>query len=227
MATITISRKNGCKAKYSESPLKLPNGEEVLFKIEGLVQPEGVDKEEMVEFLKHVENKIDTAILEKTGSDRLPSGFPHFYFDCPYNDLFDLLVTIFGMTYVEEEQIMLCPGNEKLGFEGSWEEYLQYKKQRNEKILVVNTAGSDDDRSMIKYWEDNTHYGFHVQKYLCPATKELLPRDGLDGAHVDVVGYPKMGKFITPVKLEFNRSHSRTSFYVKAEYLVVAPKKEE
>ena len=130
------------------------------------------------------------------------------------------------MTYVEDEHIMLFPGNDALGFNGIWEEYMQFKIQRKDRVLVVNTEGSDDDRSMIKHWEDNTHYGFHVQKYLCPATKELLGRDDLDGAHVDIVGYPKMGQFITPVKLEFNRSHSRKSFYVKAEYLVKAPKEE-
>lgn len=224
MATITISRENGCMALYREEPLKLPSGKEVLFKIEDLLLPSTVDKGEMVDFLKYVENKIDTEILKKTGNDILPSGYPHFYFGCPYDETFDLMVTIFDMTYVEEEHIMLYPGNDAFGFDGGWEEYLNYKKQRNERILVVNTEGSDENRSMIKYWEDNTHYEFHVQKYLCPATKELLGRDGLDGAHVDIVGYPKMGHFITPVKLEFNRSHSRMSFFVKPEYLVVVPK---
>ena len=77
---------------------------------------------------------------------------------------------------------------------------------------------------MIQYWEDHTHYGFHLQKYLCPATFDLLTRDELDGAHVEIVGYPGMGLFITPVQKGFNRSHSRKSFYVKPEYLVEAPK---
>lgn len=45
----------------------------------------------------------------------------------------------------------------------------------------------------------------------------------LHGSHVEIVGYPNMGLFITPVKKGFNRSHMRTSLFVKPEYLVVAP----
>lgn len=64
---------------------------------------------------------------------------------------------------------------------------------------------------------------FGYGPYICPATGELLDRDELDGAHVEIVDYPNMGLFITPVKKGFNRSHKRTSFFVKPEYLVVAP----
>jgi len=39
MSKYIINRENGCFVKYSESPLKLPNGEIVLFKIEGILQP--------------------------------------------------------------------------------------------------------------------------------------------------------------------------------------------
>lgn len=52
---IKIDRENGCAVQYSESPLKLPNGEIVLFKIEGICQPEGVNDDDMKVFLKHVE----------------------------------------------------------------------------------------------------------------------------------------------------------------------------
>ena len=82
---------------------------------------------------------------------------------------------------------------------------------------------TDDDGSMIQYWVDKTQYEFGYGPYICPATGELLDRDELDGAHVEIVDYPNMGLFITLVKKGFNRSHKRTSFFVKPEYLVVAP----
>ena len=178
MITYTIKRKNGCAVKYSESPLKLSNGEIVPFKIEGILQPKGVNDEEMADFLKNVENKLDTEIVSRTQAQGV---FPHFYIDCPYPDKADLLVKIFNMSYVEAFQ----------------------------------------------YWVDKTHYEFEVGPYICPATRDLLGRDGLDGAHVEIVGYPEMGRFITPVQQGFNRSHSRMSFYVKPEYLVVAPGEEK
>lgn len=52
-----------------------------------------------------------------------------------------------------------------------------------------------------------------------PATGDLLDRDGLDEAHVEIVGYPNIGLFITLVKKGFNRDHLRASFFVKPEYL--------
>lgn len=221
MQMITISRNNGSTVQYSESPIELPNGEKVLYRIEGLKQPEGVSDEEMSDFLKEVENKIDTEIVKRTN---LQGIFPHFYIRCPYPDKADLIVRLFDMSYVEELDIMLYPSNRLLSFQGNWENYKQRKIIEGERVLVVNAEGTDDDCSMIQYWEDHTHYGFHVQKYLCPATFDLLTRDELDGAHVEIVGYPGMGQFITPVQKGFNRSHSRKSFYVKPEYLVEAPK---
>lgn len=218
---ITISRENGCAVQYSEMPLILPNGDTVLYKIEGIYQPEGISDEEMKHFLLYVENKIDSKIVKKT---QVQGVFPHFYISCPYTEKADMLVQLFKMSYVETMDIMLYPSNSRLSFEGNWNEYKQYKAIHGEKILVVNAERTDDDRSMIDYWEDKTHYGFDIQKYLCPATFDLLSRDELDGAHVKIVGYPAMGKFITPVRKGFNRSHSRKSFYVKPEYLVEAPK---
>lgn len=218
---ITISSNNGCVVQYSETPKKLPNGEIVLYRIEGVNQPEGVSDEEMSGFLKGVENKIDTEIVRKTNRQGI---FPHFYICCPYPDQADLIVRLFDMSYVEKMDIMLYPSNRQLSFKGNWESYKQNKIIEGQKVLVVNAEGTDDDRSMIQYWEDHTHYSFYVQKYLCPATFDLLSRDELDGAHVEIVGYPGMGQFITPVQKSFNRSHSRKSFYVKPEYLVEAPK---
>ena len=58
MGMITINRKNGCAVQYSESPLKLPNGDIVLYKIEGIMQPEGVSNEEMEDFLKYHLRKV-------------------------------------------------------------------------------------------------------------------------------------------------------------------------
>lgn len=221
MSTYTISRKNGCAVKYSESPLKLSNGEIVPFKIEGILQPKGVNDEEMCDFLKEVENKLDTIIVAKT---QVQGVFPHFYIDCPYPDKSDMLVGLFNMSYVEALGIMLYPADNQLRFHGSWDEYKQYKTMRGENVLVVNAKDTEDDESMIQFWVDNTHFEFEVSPYLCPATKELLNRDGLDGAHVEIVGYPEMGRFITPVQQGFNRSHLRKSFYVKPEWLVVAPR---
>lgn len=58
MSTYTISRKNGCAVKYSESPLKLSNDEIVPFKIEGILQPKGVNDEEMCDFPANVNFRI-------------------------------------------------------------------------------------------------------------------------------------------------------------------------
>lgn len=106
MNMFTISRKNGCAVQYSESPLILPNGEIVLYKIEGIMQPEGVSKEEMEDFLKYVENKIDTDIVAKTNAQGV---FPHFYISCPYPNNADMLVRLFNMSYVEGLNIMIYP----------------------------------------------------------------------------------------------------------------------
>ncbi len=220
MDMITISRHNGCAVQYSESPMKLPNGEIVLFKIEGVLQPEGVSDEEMADFLNYVENKLDTAIVSKTNAQGV---FPHFYISCPYPNKADMLVRQFNMSYIEALNIMIYPAYRQFRFQGNWEEYKQYKAMRGELVQVVNAKDTDDDGSMIQYWVDKTQYEFGYGPYICPATGELLDRDGLDGAHVEIVDYPNMGLFITPVKKGFNRSHKRTSFFVKPEYLVVAP----
>ena len=220
MDMITISRKNGCAVQYSESPLKLPNGEIVLFKIEGILQPEGVSDEEMVDFLKYVENKLDTEIVSRTHAQGV---FPHFYISCPYLNKADMLVKLFNMSYVEALNIMIYPAYGQFRFQMNWEEYKQYKSMRGELVQVVNAKDTEDDGSMIQCWVDKTQYEFGYAPYICPATGDLLDRDGLDGAHVEIVGYPNMGLFITPVKKGFNRGHSRASFFVKPEYLVVAP----
>lgn len=217
---IKIDRENGCAVQYSESPLKLPNGEIVLFKIEGICQPEGVNDDDMKEFLKHVENDIDTEIIKRT---QIEGVFPHFYLCCPYPNKADMLVRFFNMSYVEALNIMLYPSCDQLRFHGNWDRYKQYKESRGESILVVNAKNTEDDGSMIEYWVKGTGYEFDYSPFLCPATLDLLNKDGLDGAHVEIVGYPEMGQFITPVKKGFNRSHSRKSFYVKAENLVIAP----
>lgn len=118
---------------------------------------------------------------------------------------------------------MLYPADDNLKFQGTWEKYKEYKTQRHEPILVVNADNTDEDKSMIEYWTEHTHYPFYKGLYLCPATKDLLERDGLDGAHVEIVGHPEMGKFITPLQNGFNRSRSHMTFYVKPGYLVEAP----
>jgi hypothetical protein len=220
MSILTFSRENGCAIQYSENPIKLPTNEIVFFKIEGLHQPSGVSDDEMQRFLLVFENKINTEVIKRTQAQGI---FPQFYIACPYPEQAELIVKSFNMTYVDDLQIMLQPSDSRLDFQGNWDDYKEYKTAKKEKILVVNVEGSEEDGSMIQYWIENTHYGFHVQKYLCPATGELLGRDGLDGAHVEIVGHPEMGQFITPVQQGFNRSHSRKPFYVKPEYLVVAP----
>lgn len=220
MGMITINRENGCAVQYSESPLKLPNGEIVLYKIEGIMQSEGVSNEEMEDFLKYVENKLNTNIVAKTNAQGV---FPHFYISCPYPHMADMLVGLFNMSYVEGLNIMIYPAYEQLKFHGTREDYMQYKTMRGEMVQVVNAEETEDDGSMIQHWVDHTHYEFETAPYICPATGALLGRDGLDGAHVEIVGYSEMGLFITPVRKEFNRGHSRRSFFVKPEYLVTAP----
>jgi hypothetical protein len=217
---ITINRENGCAVQYSESPLALPNGEVVFFKIEGILKPEKVGDEVMEDFLREVGNKLNTEVLKRK---EMQGVFPQFYISCPFVNNADVFVRLFKMSYVEALGIMLCPPCDQLRFQGSWEEYKQYKTMRGELVLVANAEDTEDDGSMIQHWVDNTHYAFHKEPYLCPATHDLLGRDGLDGAHVEIVGYPEMGRFITPVRKDFNRGHSRGSFYVKPEYLVVAP----
>ena len=221
MDMITISRNNGCAVQYSESPMKLPNGEIVLFKIEGICQPEGVSDDDLKDYLKKVENDINTEIIKRTQAEGV---FPHFYIGCPYSNKVGIMVDFFKMSYVEALNIMLCPPSGQLRFHGSWDEYKQYKTMRGEYVLVANAKNTEDDESMIEYWVKETGFEFRYSPYLCPATHDLLGRDGLDGAHVEIVGYPEMGKFITPVRKSFNRGHSKRSFLVKAENLVMAPR---
>ena len=154
---LKISRNNGCAVQYSESPLKLPNGERVLFKIEGVLQPERVSDEEMADFLKTVENKLDTEIVSRTHAHGV---FPHFYISCPYPNKADMLVRQFNMSYIEDLNIMIYPADEQFRFQGNWEEYKQYKAMREEQVQVVNAKDTDDDGSMIQYWVDKTQYGF-------------------------------------------------------------------
>lgn len=77
-----ISKKNVGSVRYSQSPLKLPNGETVLFKIVGYEKLEGVSDEEMAGLMKEVEDKINSAILEIEDTRALSPQHPHFYIDC-------------------------------------------------------------------------------------------------------------------------------------------------
>lgn len=214
--------KNGCVVQYSNSPLKLPNDDMVYFKIERIEIPEGCE-EDMVSLLKEVENDINTETIRITNG-RAIGVFPHFYIECPYLGCMDLILSIFAMTYVDELKIMVQPAIDDLNFKGSCEEYLEMKKAKKEFVLVANARDTEAEKSMIQYWVDKTHYEFGYAPFTCPATYDTLNRDMLDGAHVEIVGHSEMGQFITPVSQTFNRSHSRRSFYVKPENLVIAPK---
>ncbi len=225
MSTYIKDEANGCTIKYRQAPLELPDGETVYFEIEGIEIPEGADKEDMVELLKKLENDLNTEVLKITGQQA--SGvYPHFYVRCPYPEKADIIVSTFLMTYVDSMRILVQPAIGELGFIGSKDEYLRMKKDRDDEVLVVNAKNTTANESMIQYWVDHTYFEFGYSPYLCPATGEVLGRGGLDGAHVEIVGHPEMGQFITPVKKAFNESHSRRSFYVKPEYLVEAPNKE-
>lgn len=98
------------------------------------------------------------------------------------------------------------------------------KDPGEEYVWVQNVPSEDlDDRSFIRYWEDNTHYEFDYADYLCPATHQLCRRDELDGAHVKIVDEDDDTIYITPVHQLFNRSRSDRPFRVKRKYLVIAP----
>lgn len=224
MAIFRVNRHNGCIIRYNENPIELATGEQVDYEVEGVYRPNGVSDEDWDDFLKAFENRINTEVAARRG---LQGVFPHFYIRCPFADIMDRLVTLFNMSYVDDHRIMLCPPDDRLVFHGNWDEYLQMKKESGENILIMNATDTEDEGSMIQFWIDKTAFEFGYSSYLCPATNDLLNRDGLDGAHVEIVGHPEMGRFIIPVKKEFNRSHSRRSFYVKPEYLVVAPREEE
>ena len=225
MSIYKVNKANGCTIKYRQAPLELPNGETVYFEIEGIEIPEGADKDEMVELLKKFENELNTEVLNISGH-QVSGVFPHFYIRCPYPEKADIIVSTFLMTYVDSLRILVQPAIGELSFQGSKEEYLRMKKDRGEEVLVVNAKDTTANESMIQYWVDHTHFEFGYSPFLCPATGEVLGRDGLDGAHVEIVGHPEMGQFITPVQKAFNEGHSRRSFYVRSEFLVEAPNKE-
>ena len=208
---------------FERNDIKLPNGNECYVEVSRFAKPEDADEKDVDDFLKAFENHVDTVLCDKFG---MQGVFPHFYIRCPYDESLDDLIKLLPMTFVEELRLLLCPAFPDLGFQRDWDAYQHYKLMNNEKVLVVNAAGTEGDGSMIQHWIDHTHYEFDFAPYTCPATLETLGRDGLDGAHVKIVGYPGMGLFITPVQKRFNESHSRKPFYVKPEYLVEAPKNE-
>ncbi len=102
---------NGC-VEYYEKPLKLPNGETVLYKIEKINRSEGVEADVFENLLKEVEGEINWAILEKQNGRSLYPQYPHFYFDETLKDdeNFRVMVSLFQMTPVEGKNIMLYPG---------------------------------------------------------------------------------------------------------------------
>ena len=101
---------NGC-VEYFEKPLELPNGETVLYKIEKINRPEGVEADVFENLLKEVEGEINWAILEKQNGGSLYPQYPHFYFDETLKDdeNFRVMVSLFQMTPVEGKNIMLYP----------------------------------------------------------------------------------------------------------------------
>ena len=213
--------KNKFAVEYNEEVLKLPDGEVYhIYQVTRMSKSEGVSPEEIVDFLKGFENHLDTLLVSKYG---LEGMFPHFYIQSPYDESLDDIIKLFPMTYVDDMNILLYPKDSRFDFQGEWDDYLSFKRMRNERVLVVNAEGTEADEIMIDYWEEHTNYNFAEHGYTCPATLKECKREELDGAHVEIVGHPEMGRFITPLYNGFNRSHSRRPLYVRPEYLVVAP----
>lgn len=206
---------------YSEGELKLPDGEVChIYQVTRMVKPEGAKPEEIEGFLKEFENHLDTSLVSKY---ELEGVFPHFFIQCPYDESLDDFIKFFPMTFIDDMNILLYPEDSRFDFQEGWAEYLSFKKMRKEHVFVVNAEGTETDRTMIDYWQGNTNYNFSEHGYTCPATLKGCRREELDGAHVEIVGHPEMGQFVTPLYKGFNRSHSRRPLYIKPEYLVVAP----
>lgn len=213
---------NNCFAvDYNEDELKFPDGEVChIYQVTRMGKPEGASPEEIEGFLKGFENHLDTSLVSKYG---LEGVFPHFYIQCPYDESLDDFIKLFPMTYIDDMNILVYPKDNRFDFLDEWDDYLPFKRIRNERVLVVNAEGTEADGTMIEYWERNTNYNFSEHRYTCPATLKGCRREELDGAHVEIVGHPEMGQFITPLYNGFNRSHSRKPLYVRPDYLVVAP----
>lgn len=220
MEMIKENKDNGCIIQYSESPIKLPNSQDVFFKIDYIHKPERAADDDMAAYLKEIENQINWELINKRG---LTGVFPHFYIQCPYTKEMALVLETFIMSYVDDLNIMLYPADNQLKFQGTWDEYKAYLNGHRRNALVVNATDTEDDGSMIQYWINSTHYAFHHQDYVCPATQATLGRNGLDGAHVEIVGHSEFGQFIIPIQKGFNRGHSKQPFFVNPDYLVVAP----
>lgn len=191
-----------------------------IYQVMRIAKSEGVSPKEIEGFLKGFENHLDTLLVSKYG---LKGVFPHFYIQCPYEESLDDFIKLFPMTYIDDMNILLYPKDNRFDFQGEWSDYMSFKRMRNERVLVVNAEGTEADETMIDYWQRNTNYNFSEHGYTCPATINGCRREELDGAHVEIVGHPEMGQFITPLYNGFNRSHSRRAFYIRPEYLVVAP----
>lgn len=114
-----IVSQNGCVV-YSETPLELPLGETVLYKIEKIIRPKGIKEDSFKERLLDVERESNTAILIKTGAGSLHPLYPHFYFDLSNKDDMDfaLMSKLFNMKPVDDLGIMLYPGNEEMNKKG-------------------------------------------------------------------------------------------------------------
>lgn len=204
---------------YNETELKLPNQEVChIYQVKRMAKPEGATPEEIKGFLRKFENHLDTSLVSKY---EIEGMFPHFFIQCPYDESLDDFIKLFPMTYIDDMKILLYPEDCRFDFHEEWNEYMSFKQMRKENVLVVNAEGTEADRTMIEYWEKNTNYNFSEHGYTCPATLKGCQREELDGAHVEIVGHPEMGQFITPLYNGFNRSHSRRPLYVKPEYLVV------
>ena len=206
---------------YNEEVLKLPDGKVYhIYKVTRMAKQEGVSPEKIEGFLKGFENHLDTSLGSKY---ELEGVSPHFYIQCPYDESLDDFIKFFPMTYIDDMNILLYPENSSFDFQGEWPDYLSFKLMRNAKVLVVNAEGTEAGETMIDYWQRNTNYNFSEHGYTCPATIKECKREELDGAHVEIVGHPEMGQFITPLYNGFNRSHSRRPLCVRPEFLVVAP----
>ena len=111
--TMRKTKDNGSYVEYSETPLELPNGEVVLFKIEDIFRPDKVSDNDMIDLFKEVEDEINTKILIETKQNRLYELYPHFYFAIEKNDKnFNLMTSFFNMKRVDVLKIMLCPGKD-------------------------------------------------------------------------------------------------------------------
>lgn len=98
----------------------------------------------------------------------------------------------------------------------------------HEEVIVHHAPDTADldEGDMADYWEEQRHT--IANEYICPSCHDMVGREKIDGAHVELTYGKDRKLYIVPTCRNCNRSRSvEKNFVVSSSELVLAPKQRD